>query len=110
MRGHGDREDGDGGEARHQDEGSVCEPGDEGVATRKPDESPVRVPHTTEHVVFAAIRDELWRAPQELDELGRELAARSSLPTPDEAGGPRRDERDEKAGEDEPEAERDGGP
>ncbi len=67
-------------------ETSVCKTRDERIAATEPHELAIRLAYPCEGVLLATERDELGRAPEQLDELGRELAAGLRLPT---AGDPR---------------------
>ena len=71
----------------------VGETRDERVAAAEPHELAIRRADARERVVLATERDELGRAAEQLDELGRQLARARRLPTaadPGEARGEKR--------------------
>jgi hypothetical protein len=94
-----------GGESGDEDEGGVRESRHDCVAARNPGEPPVQLADASECVLLTAERDELRRAAEQLDELGRQRAADLRLPPPHVTGEPIRDCRNEGAGEHEADCE-----
>ena len=79
VRGDRDGEHADVGEPGDEDGQRVREAGDERVATPEAHELAIGRADPRERVLLAAVGDELRRAAQELDELGRQLAASRGL-------------------------------
>ena len=89
----GDREHGCDGQPRDQDRECVADAARERVATGEPVELTVGRPDPVEHALLRAVDHELGCGPQNVDDLGGELAPGGRLPTagrtPQAAGGPR---------------------
>ena len=109
MRDNRERQHDDRSQSGDEHEPRVGEPGYERIAAAEQDELAVGATDATERVLLTAIRDELGRAAQELDELCRQLTSGSCLPSADDAAQPRGQKRNRHTRDEQPERKRDCG-
>ena len=109
MRRDGHGQDADDRQAARGERERLAETRDERVATREARELAVQRADAPLDVVLAAVRDELGRPAQQLDELGVQLARRRSPPSGGRTGERSGQHRDRDPRDEQPEGEHDGG-